>query len=126
MHCRTVPVERKSRSLTSPACGRQVRNNKLLRTLQLEDVGKALDVSAETAAMRCWGTSGDGWHDTDGVAILCWRIFFCQITNIFVVYVYIHEAAQLAFFGEQMFAQVAELRGQAAEGFADRSGFDLG
>src|ERR1700704_1427096 len=107
MHCRTVPVERKSKSLTSPACGRQVRNNKFLPTLQLEDVGKALGVSAATAAMRYGGTSGDGWHDADGVAVLCWRIFFCQITNIFVVYVYVDEAAQLAFFGEQMFAQVA-------------------
>src|SRR5258707_12214763 len=111
MHCRTGPVERKSRSLTSPAYGRQVWNNDLLRTLQLEDVGKALGVSTGTTAMRCWGTSGDGWHDADGVAILCWRIFFCQITNIFIVYVDVDEAAQLAFFGEQVFAQVAELRG---------------
>src|SRR5712672_2314774 len=111
MHCRTVPVERKSRSLTSSTCGRQVRNNKLLRTLQLEDVGKALGVSTATTAMRCWRTSGDGWHDADGIAVFCWRIFFCQITNIFVVYVHDDEAAYLAFFGEQVFAQVAELRG---------------
>src|SRR6267154_1805007 len=112
MHCRTVPVERKNRSLTSPACGRQFRIDKLLPTLQLEDVGKALDVSAATAAMRCWGTSGDGWHDADGVAVLCWRIFFCQITNIFVVYVDVYEAAQLAFFGEQVLSQIAEFSGQ--------------
>src|SRR5882757_7895341 len=126
MHFRTVLVERKKQIPYFVHLRQQVRNNKLLRTLQLEDVGKALGVSAATAAMRCWGASGDGWHDADGVAVLCWRIFFCQITNILVVYVYVDEAAQLAFFGEQMFAQVAELRGQAAEGFADCAGFDLG
>src|SRR5258705_10292306 len=111
MLCQPVPVEQKSGSLTPPACGRQVRINKFLRTLQLEDVGKALGVGTATTGMRCSGTSGDGWHDADRVAVLCWRIFFCQITNILVVYVYVDEAAQLAFFGEQMLAQVAELRG---------------
>src|SRR5258706_16442772 len=111
MHCARFPVEKKSGPLTPPACGRQVRINKFLRTLQLEDVGKALGVGTATTAMRCWGTSGDGWHDADRIAVLCWRIFFCQITNIFVVYVNVDEAAQLAFFGEQVLAQVAELRG---------------
>src|SRR6266478_3634743 len=111
MHCRAARLERKSRSITSPACGREVRDNKFLRTEDKLNVGKDLGVSAATTTMRCWGTAGDRWHNANGVAVLGWRIFFCQITNIFVVYVYIYEAAQLAFFGEQVLSQIAEFGG---------------
>src|SRR5882762_2862631 len=105
--------EKADPSLRPPAAGRSRITSFCahLKRRTSETWERALGVSTATTAGRCWGTSGYGWHDADGVSVLCWRIFFCQITNILVVYVYIDEAAQLAFFGEQMFAQVAELRG---------------
>ena len=43
----------------------------------------------------------------------------CEVTDVFVVDVDIDEAAQFAVFGEQVLLQIAELRGQVAQSFAD-------
>src|SRR5258708_30789742 len=70
-------------------------------------------------------SSGYRGHDADGVAVLGGSIFFGQITNVFVVYIHVHEAAQFAIVGEEMLAQIAKFRGQASQRLADRGGLDL-
>src|SRR5258706_15481550 len=69
--------------------------------------------------------AGDGRNDADGVAILRGRVLFRKITNVLVVHVDVDEAAQLAFFGEEMFAQVRELRSEMAERFPHSTGGEL-
>src|SRR5581483_5911733 len=69
--------------------------------------------------------SGDGGHDTDGIAILGGRIFLFQITNILVIEVDIHEAANAAILGVEVLAQVSVRAGQLLERVADRSGIEL-
>src|SRR6266851_5459969 len=64
-------------------------------------------------------------HDADSVAVLGGSIFFGQITNVFVVYIHVHEAAQFAVVGEEMLAQIAKFRGQASQRLADRRRLDL-
>src|ERR1700693_3002235 len=63
-------------------------------------------------------TAGDGRHDADRVAILSWRIFLVQETNILVVQVHIHEAANFPFLGEEMLPQLGKRTRQAAERLA--------
>src|SRR6266849_8195488 len=70
-------------------------------------------------------SSSNRGHDADGIAILGGSIFFGQITNVFVVYIHVHEAAQFAVVGEEMLAPIAKFRGQASQGLADRSRLDL-
>src|SRR5580704_1262446 len=72
---------------------------------------------------RAAGYRGD---DANGVAVFGRRVFFCQITDVFVVDVDVDEAAKLAVFGKQVLAQVAELRGQVTESLADGSGGEFG
>src|SRR5260370_27029570 len=69
--------------------------------------------------------SGDGRNNADGVAVLRGRVLFREITDIFIVHINVYEAAQLAFIGEQMLAQVCEFRGQVAERFPDGPGTEL-
>ena len=52
-------------------------------------------------------SAGDGGHQRHRVAILHRRGVLAQIADVFVVQVDVDEAAQLAFVGENLFAQVA-------------------
>src|SRR5260370_4108794 len=70
-------------------------------------------------------SSSNRGHNADGIAILRRSIFFRQIANILVVYIHVHEAAQLAIVGEEMLAQIAEFRGQPSQRLADRGRLDL-
>src|SRR5260370_42409752 len=70
-------------------------------------------------------SSSNRGHNADGIAILGRSIFFRQIANILVVYIHVHEAAQLAIVGEEMLAQIAEFRGQPSQRLADRGRLDL-
>src|SRR5580700_4754856 len=80
-----------------------------------------------TATAGCRGrAAGYGGDDANCVAVFGRRVFFCQITDVFVVDVDVDEAAKLAVFGKQVFAQIAELRGQVTESFADGRGGEFG
>src|SRR6266513_1822995 len=68
----------------------------------------------------------DGRNNTDRVSIFRGRIFFRQVANVLIIHVYVDEAAQLAVFGEEMFAQFGEFRGQMAERFPDSPCTELG
>src|SRR5260370_24783774 len=70
-------------------------------------------------------SSSNRGHNADRIAILGRSIFFRQIANILVVYIHVHEAAQLAIVGEEMLAQIAEFRGQPSQRLADRRRLDL-
>src|SRR5260370_21671939 len=70
-------------------------------------------------------SSSNRGHNADRIAILGRSIFFRQIANILVVYIHVHEAAQLAIVGEEMLAQIAEFRGQPSQRLADRGRLDL-
>src|SRR5579871_1697549 len=71
-------------------------------------------------------TAGDGGDDADGVAVFGGSGLFGEVANVFVVDVDIDEAAQLSIFGEEVLAQIAELRCESAEGFANGAGADFG
>src|SRR5260370_966395 len=71
-------------------------------------------------------TARDRRNDADGVAILRWRILFRQVANVFIVHVNVDEAAQLAIFGEEMFAQVREFRSEMAKRFPHGASAELG
>src|SRR5579863_866264 len=71
-------------------------------------------------------TAGDGGDDADGVAVFGGSSLFREVTDVFVVDVDIDEAAQLSIFGEEVLAQIAELRCESAEGFANGAGADFG
>src|SRR5258707_2677586 len=68
----------------------------------------------------------DGWNNADRISIFRRCIFLREITNILIVHIYVDEAAQLAVFGKEMFAQLPEFRGQMAERFADSPGAEFG
>ena len=70
--------------------------------------------------------AGDGRNDADRVAVLRRRILLRQITDIFVVDVDVHEAAQLAVFGKKMSPQIGELGCEMSEGFTDSVSIELG
>src|SRR5215472_6665188 len=69
--------------------------------------------------------AGDGRDDADGIAIFGRSIFLRKIANVFVVHVYVDEAAQPAVLGEQVLAKVGILRREMAERFADGAGAEL-
>ena len=58
--------------------------------------------------------AGDGGDDADGVAVFGGSGFLRKVADVFVVDVDIDEAAQFAIFGEEVFLQIAELRGETA------------
>src|ERR1700761_1136569 len=70
--------------------------------------------------------AGDGGHDADGVAVFGGSGVFREVADVFVVEVDIDEAAEFSIFSEEVFAQIAELRCEAAECFADGSSADFG
>src|ERR1700722_15909770 len=70
--------------------------------------------------------SGDGGDDADGVAVFGWGGFFREVTDVFVVDVDVDETAQLAVFGEEVLTQIAELRCESAQCFADGACADFG
>ncbi len=47
----------------------------------------------------------DGWNNADRISIFRRCIFLREITNILIVHIHVNEAAQLAVFGKEMFAQ---------------------
>src|SRR5579864_260799 len=61
---------------------------------------------------------GDRGDDADGIAILGRSVLFGQIANIFVVHIYVHEAAQLPIVRKEVLAQIAEFRGQTPQRLA--------
>ena len=54
--------------------------------------------------------AGDGGDDADGVAVFGGSGFLREVTDVFVVDVDIDKAAEFAVFGEEVLAQIAELR----------------
>ena len=48
----------------------------------------------------------NGWHDADRVAVFNDCVFLLQVTDIFVVHIDVHEAADAPVVGVQVFAQV--------------------
>src|ERR1700743_981920 len=70
--------------------------------------------------------AGDGGDDADGVAVFGGSCFLVEVTDVFVVDVDIDEAAQLAVFGEEVLLQIAELRCESAQCFADGAGANFG
>src|SRR5271169_2061611 len=79
---------------------------------------KTLSIRITFSARR--GTTGDGRHDADRVAILGSRIFLVEETDILVVQVHVHEAANFSFVGKKMFLQLGKRTRQAAERLAHR------
>src|SRR5580704_14740371 len=79
----------------------------------------------ESTTGKCT-TAGDGGDDADGVAVFGGSGLFREVTDVFVVDVDIHEAAQLAVFGEEVLLKIAELRCESAECFSDGAGADFG
>src|ERR1700722_15444307 len=72
------------------------------------------------------GAAGDGGDDADGVAVFGGSGLFGEATNVFVVDVDIDEAAKFAVLREEVLLQIAELRCESAECFADGAGADFG
>src|ERR1700729_613360 len=70
--------------------------------------------------------AGDGGDDADGVAVFGGRGLFGEVTDVFVVDVDIDEAAEFTVFGEEVFLQIAELRCESAQCFADGASADFG
>src|SRR5579864_7983464 len=70
--------------------------------------------------------AGDGGDDADGVAVFGGSGFFREVTDVFVVDVDIDETAELSLFGEEVLLQIAELRCESAQCFADGAGADFG
>src|SRR5260221_6642450 len=66
------------------------------------------------------GTASDGRHDADRVAVLGSRIFLVEETDVLVVQVHIHEAANFSFVGIEMLPQLGKRARQAAERLAHR------
>src|SRR5262249_40516652 len=69
--------------------------------------------------------AGDRRHDTHYVTVLGRRVLLRQVADVFVVDVHVHETAQLALVGKQVFAQVPKLAGQVPKRFAHRPGHKL-
>src|SRR5207302_9256357 len=68
----------------------------------------------------------DGRNNTDRISVLRRCVLFREITNVLIVHIHVDEAAQLAVFGEEMFAQFGEFRGQMAKRFPDSPCTELG
>src|SRR5882762_9655234 len=100
---------------------------RLRRTSRQEDSSwrfpgrsRGLEPAALNTAAR------DGRNNANRIAILRGRVLLRQITNVLIVDVHIDEAAQLAVFGKEMFAEFGEFRGQMTERFADSPCTELG
>ena len=61
------------------------------------------------------GTAGDGRHDADRVTVFRGSIFFGEVTDVLVIHVDIHEAANFSFIRKQMLFQLGIRPGQAAK-----------
>src|SRR5579871_2308648 len=70
--------------------------------------------------------AGDGGDDADGVAVFGGSGFLREVANVFVVDVDIDEAAELTVFSEEVLLQIAKLRCESAQCFADGRGADFG
>src|SRR5579863_2550374 len=65
-------------------------------------------------------TTGDRRHDADGVAVLGSRIFLVEETDVLVVHIDVHEAANFPLVRKEMLLQLGKRPGQVAERLAHR------
>ena len=62
--------------------------------------------------------AGDRGHQRERVAVFCGGGVLAQVADILVVQVDVDETAYLALVGEDLLAQIGELRGECAQHFA--------
>ena len=75
--------------------------------------------------LRCHGKSpnsipssaGDGRHNAHRISVTHWRLILLRVSNIFIIYVDVHEAPKSPIVGIQMLFQVRIFLGQTFQGF---------
>src|SRR5580692_5166651 len=69
--------------------------------------------------------AGDRRHDADRIAVFGGRVFLLQVTNILVIEVDIHEAANAAVIGVKVLAQIRVGSGKLCQGLPDSGRIEL-